>query len=74
MGDGSDNGVGVPPGYGGKMFRAFDKKSGKIAWEMELPAGTTGSPMTYMINGKQFIVVAIGGRMFPGELVALATP
>jgi len=39
MGEGSDSGVGVPPGYGGKMFRAFDKKTGKIAWEMELPAG-----------------------------------
>jgi quinoprotein glucose dehydrogenase len=74
MGDGSDNGVGVPPGFGGKMFRAFDKKTGKIAWEMELPAGTSGSPMTYMFNGKQFIVVAVGGRMFPGELVALALP
>ena len=55
------------------MFRAFDKKTGKIAWEMELHTGTSGSPMTYTLNGKQFIVVAIGGRMFPGELVALAT-
>ena len=41
---------------------------------MELSAGTSGAPVTYMINGKQFIVVAIGGRMFPGELVALALP
>jgi hypothetical protein len=30
--------------------------------------------MTYMVNGKQFIVVAVGGRNFPGELVALALP
>ena len=74
MGEGSDNGVGVPPGGGGKMFRAFEKKTGKIAWEMELPAGTSGAPMTYMVNGKQFIVVAVGGRNFPGELVALALP
>ena len=74
MGEGSDSGVGVPPGYGGKMFRAFEKKTGKIAWEMELPAGTSGAPMTYMVNGKQFIVVAVGGRNFPGELVALALP
>jgi quinoprotein glucose dehydrogenase len=74
MGEGSDNGVGTPPGGGGRMFRAFDKKSGKIAWEMELPAGTSGAPMTYMADGKQYIVVAIGGRNFPGELIALALP
>ena len=74
MGEGSDNGVGVPPGGGGKMFRAFEKKTGKIAWEMELPAGTSGAPMTYLLNGKQYIVVAVGGRNFPGELVALALP
>jgi quinoprotein glucose dehydrogenase len=41
---------------------------------MELPAGTSGSPMTYMVNGKQYIVVAISGRQYPGELVALALP
>ena len=74
MGDGSDNGVGVPPGFGGKLFRAFDKKSGKIVWEMELPAGTTGAPMTYLANGKQYIVVAVGGSNIPGELIALALP
>jgi quinoprotein glucose dehydrogenase len=74
MGEGSDSGVGVPQGGGGKMFRAFDKKTGKIVWETELPAGTSGSPMTYMVNGKQYIVVAISGRQYPGELVALALP
>lgn len=41
---------------------------------MELPASTTGIPMTYMVNERQYIVVAIGGRGFPGELVALAVP
>jgi quinoprotein glucose dehydrogenase len=74
MGEGSNNGVGVPPQGGGKMFRAFDKKTGRIAWEMELPGGTTNAPMTYMVNGKQFIIVAIGGRDVPGELIALALP
>jgi len=39
---------------------------------MELPAGTSGSPMKYMVNGKQHIAVAISGRQYPGELVALA--
>jgi quinoprotein glucose dehydrogenase len=74
MGEGSDSGVGVPPGYGGKTFRAFDKKTGKIAWEMELPAGVSNAPMTYMVNGKQYILVAVSGRQFPGELVALSLP
>jgi quinoprotein glucose dehydrogenase len=72
MGEGSDTGVGVPAGFGGKMFRAFDKKTGAIVWETELPAGVSNSPMTYLFNGKQFIVVAVSGRNHPGELVALA--
>ena len=74
MGEGSDSGVGTPPGGGGKMFRAFDKKTGKIVWEMELPAGVSNSPMTYMAGGKQYIVVGVSGRQYPGELVALALP
>ena len=76
LGEGSDTGVGLPPGggYGGKMFRAFDKKTGKIVWETELPAGVSNSPMTYMVNGKQYILVAVSGRQFPGEYVALAIP
>jgi quinoprotein glucose dehydrogenase len=73
MGEGADTGVGVPPGFGGKMFRAFDKKTGAIAWEMELPAGVSNSPMTYAVNGKQFVVVGVSGRNHPGELIALAT-
>jgi quinoprotein glucose dehydrogenase len=74
MGEGPNSGVGVPPGGGGKMFRAFDKKTGRIAWEMELPGGTSGAPMTYMVNGKQYIVVAVSWRDMPGELIALALP
>ena len=56
------------------MFRAFDKKTGEIVWEMELPAGVSNSPMTYMVNGKQYILVAVSGRSFPGEYVALSLP
>ena len=74
LGEGSDTGVGVPAGFGGHMFRAFDKKTGKIAWEMELPAGVSNAPMTYMVNGKQFILVAVSGRSFPGEYIAMALP
>jgi quinoprotein glucose dehydrogenase len=62
------------PGAGGPIFRAIDKKTGAIIHEMELPSSTTGIPMTYMVNDRQYIVVAIGGRGFPGELVALAVP
>jgi quinoprotein glucose dehydrogenase len=72
MGEGSDTGVGVPAGFGGRMFRAFDKKTGKIVWEKELPAGVSNSPMTYMVGGTQYILVAVSGRQFPGEYVALA--
>jgi quinoprotein glucose dehydrogenase len=74
MGEGSDSGVGVPPGGGGNMFRAFDKKTGRIVWEMELPAGVSNAPMTYMAGGKQYLAVAISGRQFPGELLALTLP
>jgi quinoprotein glucose dehydrogenase len=74
MGEGSDSGVGIPPGGGGPMFRAFDKKTGAIVWEMELPAGVSNAPMTYMANGRQYLVVAVSGRQYPGELIALALP
>lgn len=75
LGEGGNDGVaGLPPGGGGKMFRAYDKASGSVIWEMELPAGTTGAPMTYMMNGKQYIVVATGWKDTPGELIALALP
>jgi hypothetical protein len=41
---------------------------------MDLPANETGLPMTYMVGGRQFIVVAVGDTNFPAELVALALP
>ena len=62
------------PDAGGKIFRAIDKKTGAIVHEMALPASVTGAPMTYVIGGKQFIVMATGGRGIPAELVALAIP
>ena len=75
LGEGGREGVpGLPPQGGGKMFRAFDKKTGKILWETELPGGTTGAPMTYMLRGKQYIVVGVGWKDSPGELIALALP
>ena len=64
----------IPAGGGGKMFRAYDKQTGKVVWETELPGGTTGAPMTYSVNGTQFIVVAVGWEGMPAELVALRLP
>ena len=64
----------LAPGAGGRKFRAFDKATGQTLWETELPAGTTGAPITYMADGKQYIVVAIGSREHPAEYVALSLP
>jgi quinoprotein glucose dehydrogenase len=43
-------------------FRAFDSDSGKELWNYELPAGGQATPMTYSINGKQYVVIAAGGH------------
>ena len=61
-------------GGGGPMFYAYDKMTGAVVHELELPANTCGNPMTYMANGKQYIVVAVGAQNFPAELVALSLP
>jgi quinoprotein glucose dehydrogenase len=58
-------------GGGGPMFYAYDKKTGDEINEMQLPADTCGNPMTYMVNGKQYIAVSIGA---PAELIALTLP
>ncbi len=54
------------------MLRAFDKRTGSLLAEIELPANAGGSPMTYRVDGRQFIVVAVGGGGIDAELVALA--
>ena len=75
LGEGGNEGVILlPPGGGGKMFRAYDKMTGEIVWEMELPGGTTAAPMTYMADGKQYIVLTVGFEGMPAEYVALALP
>jgi quinoprotein glucose dehydrogenase len=55
-------------------LRAYDKATGKEVGAAFMPTGQTGSPMTYMLDGKQYIVIAIGGPDFPGELVAYKLP
>lgn len=61
-------------GQRGAYLRAYDKASGKDAGAVFMPAGETGSPMTYMWNGKQYIVIAVGGPGFPAELLAYRLP
>jgi hypothetical protein len=64
----------TPPGGGGKEFKALDNNSGQTLWEIELEAGANGAPMTYRFNGKQYVVLAIGGQRQAAELVALSLP
>ena len=58
------------PGQSDAMLRAYDKATGMEVGAVAMPAGQTGTPMTYMRDEKQYIVVAVGGPNFPGELVA----
>ncbi len=76
IGEGSDAIIGTPQvsWAWGKKFRAYDKATGRVVWETELPSGTTGGPMTYMYKGKQYIVVPVGSKDHPAEFVALALP
>ncbi len=53
---------------------AYDKGSGKLVGELALPRNATAAPMTYMLNGKQYIVVATGGANLPAELIAFSLP
>ena len=60
-------------GGGDPVFAAFDKATGEIVQSVEIPAGLTGTPMTYMVGGKQYIVAAFGSGAEAG-LMALALP
>jgi quinoprotein glucose dehydrogenase len=53
------------------MLRAYDKATGREVGAVYMPAPQSGSPMTYMLNGEQYLVVAISGAQYPGELLAL---
>jgi quinoprotein glucose dehydrogenase len=55
-------------------LRAFDKATGRRIGEITLPANASGALMTYMVGGKQYIVVPVGGSNIPAELVALSLP
>jgi glucose dehydrogenase len=59
---------------GAPFFRAYKKESGETIWEVELEAGTSGTPVSYMYEGRQYVVVAIGDSEHSPELVAFALP
>ena len=61
-------------GQRGALLRAYDKASGADAGGVFMPAPQVGSPITYLHNGKQYIVLAISGGNYPGELIAFALP
>ncbi|MBI4473345.1 MAG: pyrroloquinoline quinone-dependent dehydrogenase, partial [Acidobacteria bacterium] len=64
----------TPAGVRGAMLRAYGKRTGTEAGAVYMPAPQSGSPMTYMLNGKQYIVVAVSGGNYPGELLAFHLP
>jgi quinoprotein glucose dehydrogenase len=64
----------LPDGRRGAMLRAYDKRTGKDAGAVYMPAPQTGSPMTYLHEGRQYIVVAVGAQNYPGELLAFRLP
>jgi len=58
----------------GAMLRAYDKVTGKEVGAVFMPAPQSGSPMTYMVNGRQYIVVAVSGGPYSGEYIAFSLP
>ena len=61
-----------------RKFRAFDKATGRLLWETELPAGGNATPAVYQVKGRQFVVIAAGGgksgALSGGAYVAFALP
>jgi quinoprotein glucose dehydrogenase len=64
-----------PPGRPrGAMLRAYDKNNGTEVGAVWLPAAQSGSPMTYMADGRQYMIVAVSGGNYSGEYIAFALP
>jgi quinoprotein glucose dehydrogenase len=64
----------TPNGKRGALLRAYDKKTGEDRGAVYMPAPQTGCPMTFMLGGKQHIVLTIGGPGFPAEMIAFRLP
>ncbi|MGE0815727.1 MAG: PQQ-binding-like beta-propeller repeat protein [Vicinamibacterales bacterium] len=58
----------------GAMLRAYDKATGREVGAVYMPAPQSGTPMTYAVNGRQYIVVAVSGGAYSGEYLAFALP
>jgi quinoprotein glucose dehydrogenase len=58
----------------GAMLRAYDQASGKEVGAVWMPAQQSGSPMTFMRNGKQYIVIAVSGGNYSGEYICYSLP
>ena len=56
----------------GPRLVAYDKKTGEILGSVDLPAGAIGTPMTYMVDDKQYVALTVGGS--PPKLIALKLP
>jgi len=56
----------------GAMLRAYDKNTGQEVGTVFMPAPQSGTPMTYQVEGRQYIVVAISGGVYSGEYFAFA--
>ena len=64
----------TPDGERGAMLRAYDKATGNEVGSVLMPAPQTGSPMTYELDGVQYLVVAVSGGGYSGELIAYRAP
>ena len=64
----------TPSGEQGAMLRAYDKLTGEEVGEVYMPAPQSGSPMTYVLDGVQYIVVAVSGSGRSGQLLAYRLP
>ncbi len=70
-----DTQVTAPPGRPrGAMLRAYDKNNGAEVGAVFMPAGQSGNPMTYMVDGRQYIIVSVGGGTYSSEFIAYALP
>ena len=58
----------------GAMMRAYDKQTGAEVGAVWMPAPVSGSPMTYRVRGRQYIVIAVSGGNYSGEYIAFALP
>jgi quinoprotein glucose dehydrogenase len=69
-----EGGFATTPSGRGAMLRAYNKATGAEVGAVYMPAPQTGSPMTYMVNGRQYITVSISGPGYSGELLTFRAP